>query len=139
MDGYVAVLKDNGLKITPKRKAVIELFLKKKKRMHPYEVLAGIKNLLPSVGLPTIYRILDEFKKVGILIQVFSDDCQLYYSLCSMPEAHHHHFLCRKCKKIEEVDYCNFKELSKFIEKKHNCKVESHLLQIEGLCGKCKK
>jgi len=138
MQSYIQVLKDNRLKITPRRKAVIDIFMKCRVHLSPYDVYMKLKNKLPTLGLPTVYRILAEFKNSGILVQSLSDDCQLRYALCTLPHQHHHHFTCRKCKKVEEVDFCNFKGISQFIENKLNAKVDSHQLQIEGLCSKCK-
>ena len=138
MDAYLRILKNNCLKITPRRKTVIDIFMKSCKRLSPYDVFAKLKKKLPTIGLPTVYRILAEFKDVGILVQSLSEDRQLRYALCTLPHQHHHHFTCRKCSKVEEVDFCNFKTVSRFIENKLNAKVETHQLQIEGLCSRCK-
>jgi len=138
MELYLQALKDNRLKITPRRKAVINLFASCGMRLGPYDVYGRLKKKVPTLGLPTVYRILNELTKSGILIQSLSEDRQLRYSLCALPGEHHHHFTCRKCRKVEEVEFCNFKGLSKFIEKNLKAKVEAHQLQIEGLCSKCK-
>jgi Fe2+ or Zn2+ uptake regulation protein len=138
MEAQLQTLRDNKLKITPRRKAVISLFEGRGVRMGPYDVYEKLKNKLPSLGLPTVYRILDELSKSGILLQSLSEDRQLRYMRCAYPHKHHHHFTCRKCSKVEEVEYCNIKGVSKFIEKNLNAKVEAHQLQIEGLCSKCR-
>ncbi len=138
MESYLNLLKQNGLKITPKRRAVIELFLKKNRRMGPHEVYQELRKYITPLGLPTVYRILEELKSIGVLIQIPSDDRQLYYMLCKMPDEHHHHFVCRGCRRVEEVEYCNFGAVSKFIEKNLHGKVEQHFLHIEGLCSRCR-
>ena len=138
MDSYLKILKNDKRKITPRRKAVISLFMAANASMGPYEVFQQLRKKISPLGLPTVYRILDELKELGILIQVPSGDRQLYYMLCRLPDEHHHHFVCRECKKTEEVEYCNFDEVSKFIEKKLNGKVENHSLHIEGLCAQCR-
>ena len=138
MDSYLKILKNDNRKITPRRKAVISLFMDNNASMGPYEVFQKLRKKILPLGLPTVYRILDELKELGILIQVPSGDRQLYYMLCRLPEEHHHHFVCRECKKTEEVEYCNFDEVSRFIEKKLNGKVENHSLHIEGLCAQCR-
>jgi len=138
MEPYIQVLKTNRLKITPRRKAIIDILMSSGVRMGPYDVYGKLKKKLPTIGLPTVYRILAELKDVGILVQSISEERQLRYALCTLPDAHHHHFICRKCSKIEEVEFCNFKGVSRFIEKKLNARVEAHQLQIEGLCSECK-
>lgn len=138
METQLQALKTNQLKITSRRKAVIGLFIDRGVRMGAYDVYERLKRTLSTIGLPTVYRILAELTKAGILVESVSDDRQLRYSLCAYPNKHHHHFTCRKCRKTEEVDYCNFKSVSRFIEQKLNAKVEAHQLHIEGVCSQCK-
>ena len=138
MESYLQILKDSHLKITLRRKVIIGIFMKSGSRMGPYDVFEKLKKKLPTIGLPTVYRILAEFKDIGILVQSLSEDRQLRYALCTSPNEHHHHFTCRKCHKVEEIGYCNIKDVSRFIKNKLNAKVESHQLQIEGLCSRCK-
>ena len=63
-------LKRQRLKITPQRRAVIAFLLKRKTHASPYDVYAGVKKNIPRLGLPTIYRILEEMKGIGLLAQV---------------------------------------------------------------------
>lgn len=139
MEKHLDRIKESGLKITSQRKAILDLFLKNNLRKTPYDVYEKLKRRLPRLGLPTVYRILEELKEIGLLIQILSEDRQLYYSLCHLPgHKHHHHFICRKCKRSEEVEHCDFKAISNFIRRKLGAIVESHSLQLEGLCTNCK-
>ncbi|HOW35368.1 MAG TPA: Fur family transcriptional regulator [Candidatus Omnitrophota bacterium] len=135
---YLEQLKEQGLKVTPKRRAVIDLFLREGKCLGPHEIHTLLKKKSLSAGLPTVYRILDELSGIGILTRIEKESRQFYYALCRAPEGDHHHFICRKCKKVEEVEYCNFKEVAEFISKKLRGKVESHFIRIEGLCAQCR-
>ncbi len=135
---YEAMLRQGGLKVTPKRKAVLGLFLRENRCMGPHEVREGLIKEIPTLGLPTVYRILEELKELGALMPVPSRE--LTYMLCRMPEEHHHHhFVCQRCRKVEEVEYCNFAEVERFIEKHLKGEVKSHSLHIEGLCSQCRR
>ncbi|MFH0752964.1 MAG: Fur family transcriptional regulator [Candidatus Omnitrophota bacterium] len=138
LDAYLSILKSASFKLTPKRKAVIGLFIKEKGVLAPQDVYRKLKSVISPLGLPTIYRILDELSSIGILVPLTSNERLLCYALCGKPQEHHHHFVCRKCRKVEEVEYCNFHEISKLIEKKFGGMVEQHSLHIEGLCVRCK-
>ncbi len=138
METSLQVLKDSKLKITPRRKAVIRLFEESGVCMGAYDVYEKLENKLPTLGLPTVYRILEELSSAGILVRAVSEDRQLRYMFCGNSHEHHHHFTCRKCKRVEEVDFCDFDKVAKFIEKNLNAKVEAHQLQIEGLCSRCR-
>ena len=136
---YLGALKSRSLKATPRRKSVIELFLNERRYLGPYEIRDMLRGKFDRIGLPSVYRILEELEGAGILIRIGHEDRRLYYSLCRHPHTDHHHFICRRCKKVEEVDFCNFREVSRFIEKKLHGEVQRHFLHIEGLCSECKK
>lgn len=139
-DNYIARLKKNGHRITPKVRAVIELFLKRESILDPFEVRAGLQKRFKNVGLPTIYRILENLASNGILITAANEDRQLRYFICrGIEEEHHHHFICRKCGKVEEVNLCLMEEVSKYVKRHLKATVQSHFLQIEGLCAKCNR
>ncbi len=138
LDSYLTILKSASFKLTPKRKAVIRLFIKKRRILSPQDVHRKLKSVITPLGLPTIYRILEELSSIGILVPVTSEERVLSYALCGKPQDHHHHFVCRKCHKVEEVDYCNFGAISKLIARKLGGMVERHSLNIEGLCVRCK-
>lgn len=139
MKKHLEHIKKSGLKITSQRKAVLALFLKHNLSKTPYDVYEKLKKRLPQLGLPTVYRALEELKEIGLLIRTPSEDRQLHYSLCHLPDhKHHHHFICRKCKRSEEVEHCDFKTISNFIRRKFGAIVESHSLRLEGLCTNCK-
>lgn len=137
-DHYIARLKKNGHRITPKVRAVIELFLKRETILDPFQVQAVLQKRFRGVGLPTVYRILENLANNGILITAASEDRQLRYFIClGIEHEHHHHFICRKCGKVEEVNLCLMEEVSKYVKRHLKATVQSHFLQIEGLCAKC--
>lgn len=138
MDSHLQKLKENKLKITPKRKAVIGLFARCHTFLTPYDVHRLLRRKVKLLGLPTVYRILEELERIGIISRLQTENGQLCYAFCSSHKEHLHYFLCRKCNKAQEITYCNFEGISRHIEKKLNAKVEAHQLQIEGLCSNCK-
>ncbi len=138
---YLNRLREHRLKVTPRRRAVINLFLQERRYFSPFEVWNSLKAEFSRIGLPTIYRILEELRNIGILTKIEREsNRQLCYFLCPVPSTiHHHHFVCRKCKRVEPVEFCDFSGTARFIEEKLNGKVEKHFVQIEGVCSQCKE
>ena len=138
IDNYIARLKKDGHRLTPKVRAVIELFLKRQSILDPLQVRAELQKRFKGVGLPTTYRILENLAGSGILVPAANEDRQLRYFICrGIERDHHHHFICKKCGKVEEVNLCLMKEVSKYVKRHLKATVQSHFLQIEGLCAKC--
>ncbi|MFA6142020.1 MAG: transcriptional repressor [Candidatus Omnitrophota bacterium] len=134
MDILLAKLRTNKLKQTPKRKAILKLFLDKRCFLSPEEIFVVIKNGFKKASFPSIYRNLDELYKIGILLKVQKPDRRLYYALCTAEDTgHHHHIVCVKCGKIGEFSEClllNKKKVGGF-------KILDHFLQLEGICNEC--
>jgi len=134
------ILRKANLKVTPKRRAVIRFFLQNRRYFTPEEVWVALKRDFEHLGLPTIYRNLRGLEDVGILIRIARSDQRLYYAICHLgKEREHHHFVCQKCGRVSEVEFCNFKNIAGDIEKKLNCKITSHFMQVEGMCSECKR
>jgi len=139
MEKYIKMMKDNNLKITPRRKSIIKFFLKRKVYATPENVWNHLKKNFKKIGLPTVYRNLAEFEKIGILTKIEGEEERMYYGLCEAknPFSHHHHIVCVKCHKVGLVESCFFDEIVEKIEKLSGFKVLSHYLQIKGICKSC--
>jgi len=140
MDGYRQKLKKNGFKITPGREAIIAFFLNNNRYATPETVWKKVNKSLPRLGLPTVYRNLEQMHKIGILTQVEGAENRFYFGLCRAknPEEHHHHIVCTKCHKIDEVKVCELENLTASIETITGFKIFEHSLQFKGLCRQCR-
>jgi Fur family ferric uptake transcriptional regulator len=135
---YIRRLRKRGHRITPKVRAVLRLFFEQESVLDPFEVQVRLQKQFKGIGLPTVYRILESLANCGILLTAANAERQLRYYLCRHIElGHHHHFICLKCGKVEEVNLCLMDELEKYVKRHLKAKVQNHLLQIEGLCAKC--
>ena len=134
MKQYINRLKDNGFKLTPRRIAIIELFINSCTHLTPEEVWAGLKKQFEKCGLPSVYRNLESLANCGILTRIQLFDRKKHYGLCTIGDDHHHHHItCIKCGKVEEITDCA-------LTGKNNIKgyrVISHFLQVDGICMRC--
>jgi Fe2+ or Zn2+ uptake regulation protein len=133
---FSKILKELQLKVTPKRIAILEFLLRSGTYVNPEEVRQKLKEQFASIGLPTVYRNLDELAAGGIIAKIIHPNRQLYYYFCSNSD-HHHHFICLSCRKVIDLEICSVKGLEDEINEQVKGKVMSHILQVNGLCGKC--
>ncbi|MCB1195452.1 transcriptional repressor [bacterium] len=139
IDSCIAQLRRNTLKVTPRRLAVITMLLAERRYFSPYEVYERLLNTDCSSGLPSVYRILQEFSAIGLVTEIERSDRQQYYFLCKESSgAHHHHFICRICCRVEPIKKCFFDSVKKHIETELDAQVESHIFQLEGICASCR-
>ena len=133
---FPLMLKELQLKVTPKRLAILGFMAQASTYVSPEEVRFMLQKRFTSIGLPTVYRNLDELAEGGVISKIIHPNRQLYYYFCPNSE-HHHHFICLSCRKVEDLHICKVKGLEKEISSQVRGKVLSHILQVNGLCQAC--
>ncbi len=135
---YLERLRQNDLKVTPKRREILRLFLESGAYHSPLDIHRYLTKRFARTGLPTVYRILHEFSQIGLLKLYYHPDRQLYYYFCDMSGTHHHHFFCIDCHRVQTVLYCEFDALKKHVAETLSAEVTDHHLEIEGQCSRCR-
>jgi Fe2+ or Zn2+ uptake regulation protein len=133
---FSKILKSLNLKITPKRLALLDILMNESSYLSPEEIWQRMKKEFRKIGLPTIYRNLEELSERNIISKVTHPNRQLYYYFC-LNRSHHHHFVCLSCRSVEDINFCALDELQKEVKRKLNGKVISHILQVNGYCRNC--
>ena len=97
------------------------------------EVLAAAQDDSLTLGLATVYRTLKLGVEEGWLATVDLPNAPTRYEMAG--KKHHHHFECRGCSRVFEVNGCpgNLKPLvpQGFV-------LESHEVILYGMCGDCR-
>ena len=139
MEGrFDAELKKLRLKVTPRRRAVLEVLRSESTFLSPEEVWNKVKDRVSRIGLPTVYRILDELACGGVVTRVLHQNRQLYYYFCGNTD-HHHHFICVSCRKVEDVHLCLSDALEREVRERIRGVLFSHIIELQGLCHECRQ
>ncbi len=127
-------------KLTPQRKAVLEVFLENKdEHLSAEEVLRLSQEKNSDIGFATVYRALDLFEELDIIHKMNFGDGKSRYELNQMErEHHHHHLVCLSCHEIIEVKDDLLSKLETNIAQEHNFDIMDHRLQFYGYCHKCR-
>lgn len=116
---------------TRQRKAIQRVFEEAKSPLTIYEVLEDTSKHV-EIGIATLYRNIKRLLDDEEIIPVDFPGEPTRYEKAG--KHHHHHFQCRKCQRVFEVEGCasNLKELvpSGFT-------LEHHEILLYGLCKKC--
>jgi Fe2+ or Zn2+ uptake regulation protein len=135
-DLHRSALKQLKLKATPKRLAILNILARESTYCSPEEIWKRLKETFSQIGLPTVYRNLDELAAGGVISQVLHPNRQLYYYYCTN-NGHHHHFICVTCRKVEDLDVCAMAAIEREVEERIGGRVLSHIVQVNGLCRDC--
>jgi len=133
---FQAVLRKSGHKITPARIAILEVFRRSKRPLSAQEI---IDELPRSGDQATIYRTLKSFRDKGVIRQVDLHHNHAHYELADLAE--HHHLICVRCGRIEDVHHCGVEEIQERVirRSKHFAEIRQHALEFYGVCKGCAK
>ncbi len=135
--GFSAIMKELGLKETPKRRAVLEVLAEQHGFLSPEEVWRAARVRFKTIGLPTVYRNLEELAAGGVISTIIHPSRQLYYYFCTTGSGHHHHFICTSCRRVEDIPECTVAAMEQDIITRTGGRITSHIVQFNGLCRHC--
>ena len=131
-----SLLRQNGFRITSQRTALLRVITSSRDRFTPATIYERAKRYSPTIGIVTVYRMLDALDKIGLICRVHAaDDCRSY--LIKRPAGHHHHLVCTSCGRVVDVIGCNIAELENRVARNTGFKISSHVLEFEGTCDTC--
>ena len=121
-----------GLKATHQRMVVYESLAMSKEHPSVDRIYEEIRNKIPSISVATIYRVLEDLVKVGLVHRVSSKQGTMRYDANTKP---HNHIYCTNTHDIIDWESEELKEVvANFLEKKQikNFKISDIKLQING-------
>jgi len=130
------ILFENNISITNPRILVLEALMES----HNPQTIDDLQKRLGSkVAMSTLYRVLNDLKKIKILHEFTSPDKSTVVELLLEDHSHHHHLFCSDCGEIIDVEMSREfenlldKEIKK-IEKQFNFVIQDHRVEMFGVC-----
>lgn len=106
--------------------------------------MADVEDRLASEGIPqsTIYRVVSELVQAGLLRRYEFDEGFARFEPGEEIRGHHHHFVCRSCGDVAEVEVLpelerHLGRAEAILETAEGLRVEGHRLDLFGTCGSC--
>ena len=119
---------------TKQRDALKEAFAEAHRPLSPQEARAIVSEKVPGVGIATMYRSIKEFLDEGWLVPVSLPGESPRYELGG--KGHHHHFRCRRCNKVFELEGC-VSGVQKLLPS--GFRMENHEITLYGTCDHCNR
>ena len=121
---------------TLQRQIILDAVIKLNNHPSIEEVYIEVKKDYPAISKTTIYRNLRQLAQNRILGQVSLPDGLERYDTRT---TQHHHFKCRNCDKIFDVDMDYPVEINNAIKMKYGYQVDEHNIVFKGICAECGK
>ena len=100
-----------------------------------YSVLRGEG---ASVGLSTVYRHLQALVDDGVVDVIHTPDGEATYRYCGAPgDGHHHHLVCRRCGRTEEIEARAIERWAEEVARERGYTEVDHTVELFGTCAAC--
>lgn len=131
-------LSGQGLKSTQQRDKILQIFVDAGRHLSAEELYEHVKKVHPGIGYATVYRTLKLLTNAGLAEERRFEDGFTRYEY-KVSDGHHDHLICTKCGKIIEFENKRIEALQQDVARKNRFEVQSHKLELYGLCAECQK
>ncbi|HJU86155.1 MAG TPA: Fur family transcriptional regulator [Gemmatimonadota bacterium] len=134
-DEFIARCRRAGLSVTHQRLAIFDAMMANGD-VHPSAevIYHSVRERYPTISFNTIYKNLETFEALGIVVKVNPLYNEARYDVDVKP---HHHLICRQCKTIVDVYDKKLDALPAPEEADSGFHVENWTVQFTGLCADC--
>jgi Fur family ferric uptake transcriptional regulator len=130
-------LQEEGYRLTPARKAVVETVAASRRAMTPLQVFDAARKRYRRLGLVSVYRTLERLEAMGLVQRVHqAQDCQGFIAAA---KGHQHLLLCERCGRVTLFEGDDLQTLFRSIARKTGYRIHGHWLQVSGLCESCQR
>lgn len=124
----------NKPRYSEQRETILQIILKSNSHLQAEEIHKKAQKKIPNISLGTVYRNLNQLKELK-QVSDFQGPTNLYFEPYSEP---HHHFICEKCEKIENLGFPTINICKACITPKAPFEVTNVAMTIYGNCENCR-
>jgi Fur family ferric uptake transcriptional regulator len=136
LTGAARRLRAAGQRATPQRLLVLSVFAPGE-HLTADEVYARVAALSPMVNRSTIYRILEQFRDLGLLSETDLGGSARHFELLNGNR--HHHLICRSCRQMLVVDDHLIEDLREALRERYGFEARIDHLALFGRCQACRQ
>lgn len=121
-------------RMTNAKRTVAEVLLAAPGHLTADEITRAVQDRQPDVSPSTVYRILEEFEELKIVVHAHLDQHAAVYHLAG---AVHAHLTCEVCGATFEIPASHFDALGKDLQRTFGFSLNRHHVAITGTCAHC--
>jgi Fur family peroxide stress response transcriptional regulator len=126
---------ERGLKFTGQRYAIYNALASSTKHPSVEDLYSTVKKSYPTLSMNTVYNTLEALKEIGIASEISLWHDKARFDANRSP---HHHLVCLRCRKIEDLYDDSLDHLALSPKAKHEYRITGHRVEFHGYCNDCK-
>jgi len=130
-----AELTGRSYRITSQRMTIIAEFAALRRYVTAKELHDHLARRRAGIGLATVYRTLEALQSIGAASAQPQPHGETAYLFC--PIDHHHHAICTKCGKVEDVACPSLGQIRRTLTTDLRFTLTQHRLEFFGVCARC--
>lgn len=134
---YSQILHRSGYRVTPQRVTILDAICESYGHSTLGEIYIRAHKQDPQIDKSTVYRALELFEKVGLVVSADLDRHERGYEIAK-PDPHHH-LICEKCGAEFDIDSHVVNEFFSGLENEYGFHITKDHLVISGLCPDCQQ
>jgi Fur family ferric uptake transcriptional regulator len=141
LDSAYSLLKEHNLRITPQRRAILKILYDASghhlEAENIYNLLVKKKEKKVKVGLATVYRTMDLFHRIGLVLRLQMEGSPARYELVLPDKGNHHHLICLGCCRVQEIDDYLAGDFKRKIYQQKGFYAFGEPIKVFGYCSNC--
>lgn len=126
----------SNLKYSRQRESIKQQLVHRKDHPTADMVYTEIRKEFPNISLGTVYRNLALLSELGEIKRLTTGDGPDRFDADT---SMHHHFICRKCHAVLDLDMEDIRDISEQAERNFDGLIESYSVNFYGVCGSCRQ
>jgi Fur family ferric uptake transcriptional regulator len=119
------------------RRALLELLESHTCALTAVEIEDALRERKRRVSRASVYRILDELERLGLVQRVETGQAMVRYERVSEGREHHHHLVCDCCGQVTPFADEELERAIQRLSKRVPLNVSEHEIVLHGSCEQC--
>ena len=133
---FILFLRGRDLKNTLERRIILDAVLEQSGHFRIEDIIRKVESASVPVSRATVYRTMTLIEESGIILSIKNESGERYFEL---EHFHHDHLICERCSAIIEFFNSDLEQLQQKICEEHGFQLKRHVMQLYGLCSKCRE
>lgn len=131
----VGALDRAGYRLTEPRRSLAGLIADQGGHFTAASLVDAARERRLGIGRATVFRTLEVLEDIGAVERLDLPSGEHAYVGCE--PAHHHHVVCSRCGRTEEIEDAGLRAVVADIARRTGYRVDEHRLELFGLCRDC--
>jgi Fe2+ or Zn2+ uptake regulation protein len=134
LEAIASTIRGAAKRLTTAKRTVAEVLVAAPGHLTADEITRAVQDRQPDVSSSTVYRILEEFEELNIVVHAHLDQHAAVYHLAGTV---HGHLTCEECGATFEIPASHFDALGKDLQRTYGFSLNRHHVAITGACARC--